>query len=93
MSFSVFSRMIRPLQQEPRRAKKRRKKNGRDHQGLQTRPGKEDIRAVFFFFLFLVPVKHQTSDSDSEHRKCLDGVKSQEAKEIEKRKIWGERKR
>lgn len=47
----------------------------------------------FFFFLFLVPVKHQTSDSDSEHRKCLDGVKSQEAKEIEKRKIWGERKR
>lgn len=49
MSFSAFSRMIRPLQQEPRKTK--RKRNGRGHQGLQTKPGKEDLRALFLFLL------------------------------------------
>lgn len=40
--------MIRP-QQEPRKTKTRRKRNGRDRQRPQTRPGKEDFQAVFAF--------------------------------------------
>ena len=46
MSSSACSRRTRPRLREPKETKKRRRGNGRGHQGLQKRPGKENNPSV-----------------------------------------------
>ena len=50
ISSSACLGTTRPLRQQPKKTRKRRRGNGRGRQGLRKRPGKEDVRDVFFSF-------------------------------------------